>query len=185
MHLQTRPGGDSVLNAGAGVRVVLALAVVALFVIAGILASRPGPPGWQGSDVHLVDHVWIGAEMPCGSTDSDEDMTCRLIVRSGVSIGEQQGWTVDTATFARLPTSFFMTTGEGRTARLQVGVLTHEAVVVALRDGTRRVVGMLCEVARAAGASGPTLLVNCEPGPLDDWIDGHVPPSYPPGAVFG
>jgi hypothetical protein len=140
-----------------------------------------GPPGWQGQDVHLVDNVWIGMERTCGQ--GREDLGCRRIVDYGVSFAKADGLSVASAALAALPTSFVTASGEERTARLELGVMTREAVVVDLTNGTRRVIGMMCARWLEAGADYP-LENACVVSPLDWWVPGNAPPYYPPGTKF-
>jgi hypothetical protein len=49
-------------------------------------------------------------------------------------------------------------------------------VVIDRTDGTRRAIRLACHNIEHA---------TCDFGGSDDWLDGHVPPSYPPGTTFG
>ena len=86
-------------------RLVQAAAVGAIVLVAiiGILAFLPfhPPPGWQGADVHLVDHVWLGTETTCGEGQAQDDIECRRIVEYGVSFAQSYGVPIVKSALAR------------------------------------------------------------------------------------
>jgi len=96
------------------------------------------------------------------------------------------GASITKATRVRLPTDYVTASGEARTARLTAGILTREAIVVDLSDGTRHVVGFWCQESTAVVRGVEQFeVVGCRPDPLDWWMSGNEPPYYPPDAVFG
>ena len=64
-------------------------------------------------------------------------------------------------------------------------VINDDAMVwlVTFKDHTQRVIGLSCLFPYdPEGQLGPA---KCAPRPLTDWLDGAVPPSFPPGTKFG
>lgn len=152
-----------------------------------LAACRGGPSvaGWHGVDVHLVDATWIGTETACG--EGDEDLECRTVVEQAMAaLAPDVRNKVTTAVLAALPTTFVTATGETRTTPLAGGIMTREAVVIDLVDGTRRVIGLWCHLPYAGNGGGLMVRdVTCGIDPLDYWRDGNAPPSIPPGTQFG
>ena len=144
---------------------------------AAIVGCIPTVSGWQGNDVHLVDGVWIGTEYECA--DGDEGVTCRTTVGEALRlIGPVERSRVVRARLAELPTAYRTVTGETRTARLGAGIMARSAVVLDVIDGSRRVIGLWCHA-----VSVPTCILA--PNALEYWMEGAVPPSYPPGTKSG
>ncbi len=157
------------------------LAAVALLLVA---CATPVVAGWRGADIHLVDGRWIGTETPCAAGPSG--LECRTVVDQALASIPVDARRNIKAARAALPTQFVMATGEIRIPHLGGGLDSAQAVVLDPPDGTRRVVGLVCylpysetplqlEVAR----------VTCRTNPLDEWRDGNVPRSYPPGDTNG
>jgi hypothetical protein len=167
-----------------GHRLLCVLAVVG-FVAIGCTA---GAPGWHGPDVHLVDGTWIATESRCSQGDPDRDLECRTIVeRTLATLPPDLRGRVRATAVANLPTAFVTASGEPRTARLSMGLNRVTAVVLDLDGGERRVIGMTCYLPYSGGAIFGLIVrdADCWPWPLDDWLDGHAPPSSPPGTKVG
>jgi hypothetical protein len=145
----------------------------------GVVAScGPTAPGWQGTDVHLVDGTWIGTESVCGNGEGDPDLECRTVVELALQeIPPDLRARATRVTVAALPTEYVSPTGEVRTARLSAGILRRKAVVLDLMDGTRRVIGLWCHLPYS-GSSGRFMAseATCAVAPLDIWTDGNEPP---------
>jgi hypothetical protein len=155
----------------------LLAAVLAIASLVVAVGCGTAGPGWQGTGVHLIDGVWIGTERDC--RPADDDRTCRAVIAEAMRvIGRVERSKVVRAQLAELPTTFATASGETRTARVAAGIMARTAVVLDLADGSRRVVGLWCHA-----ISVPTCELDVTA--LEYWIDGAIPPSYPPGAVFG
>jgi len=160
-------------------------ALVLLLAACGSPPATPAEPGWHGADVHLVDGRWIGTETACSAGTGG--LECRVVVEQALAtLPENVRANVTKAAEVALPETFVLPTGEVRTPHLGGGIETGRAVVVDLADGTRRVVGLICYLPYAGDGSGLAVtMVTCSPNALDDWGDGNVPRSYPPGTKFG
>lgn len=164
-----------------GVRKSLGLLPILLL----IAACRIGPasPGWQGPEVHLVDGAWIGTEVTCAA----DDLECRTVIDLALkALQPDVRARVTRAVLATLPTEFVTATGETRSAHIIAGIAARKAVVIDLADGSRRVIGLWCHLPYSGNGGG--LIVrdaSCDIGPLDYWLDGNAPPSYPPGVNVG
>jgi hypothetical protein len=157
-------------------------ALLAFLLLVAACSSPPSVVGWSGSDVHLVDGRWIGTETPCAA--GKEGLECRVVVEYALATVPRN--TVKKAALAALPTTFVMATGETRMGHLGGGIDTGRAVVLDLADGTRRVLGFVCYLPYPGDGSGLAIsMVTCTWNALEDWRDGNVPPSYPPGTKFG
>ena len=138
--------------------------------------------GWRGADLHLVDGTWIGTETAC----SGGSIECRTILeRTSAALSSDVRSKVKSMVLASLPTTYVTASGETLTASVSAGILTREAVVLDLVDGTRSVVGLWCYLP----SSGDGILivrdVTCELAPLEYWRDGNAPPTIPPGMTYG
>jgi hypothetical protein len=142
-----------------------------------------GPAGWQGPEVHLVGGAWIGTEVACVA----DDLECKTVVDLTMKALEPSVRAkVTRAVLGTLPTEFVTSTGETRHARITAGIATRKAVVIDLAGGSRRVIGLWCHLPYSGNGGG--LIVRdarCDIAPLDDWLDGNAPPSYPPGVEVG
>lgn len=155
-----------------------------VLLLAACGSPPPVPGGWVGPDVHLVDGSWIGTETACGA--GAEALECRTVVEQALTtLPADVRSKVTRAAVAALPTTFVTATGEERTARVSAGILTRKAVVVDRADGTRRVIGLWCYLPYSGTGRLAVGEVSCNVAPLDYWLDGNVPPSYPPGTNFG
>lgn len=139
---------------------------------------------WQGPDVHLVDGAWIGTEHSCG--DAADDLECRTVVDRGraalpLDVRDQ----VTKAVRADLPTTFVTSSGETWLVRLSVGIETRAAIVVDLAGGTRRVIGLHCYLPSTSAGAFADAMATCAVAPIDDWLDGHAPPTFPPLTTGG
>jgi hypothetical protein len=156
-------------------------------VLAGLLLllGACGPPvvaGWRGVDVHLVDGTWIGTEMAC----SDDNIECQTILkRTSAALSPEVRSKVKSMVLAGLPTTYVTASGETLTASVTGGILTREAVVLDLVEGTRSVVGLWCYLPSSSEGVLSVRDVTCDIAPLEYWRDGNVPPTVPPGTNFG
>jgi hypothetical protein len=156
-------------------------ALIPLMLLLAACSTPPSVVGWLGSDVHLVDGVWIGTETPCAA--GKDGLECRVVVE--YALATVRGSKVTKAALAALPSTFVLASGETRMGHLGGGIDTGRAVVLDFADGTRRVLGFVCYLPYAGDGSGLALsMVTCTWNPLNDWRDGNVPPSYPPGTEF-
>jgi hypothetical protein len=164
-----------------GVRPWLGLLLILLIAACGIGAVARA--GWQGPEVHLVDGAWIGAEAACAA----DDLECKTVIDLTMKALEPSVRAkVTRAVLATIPTEFVTSPGETRHARITAGIATRKAVVIDLAGGSRRVIGLWCHLPYSGNGGG--LIVRdarCDIAPLDDWLDGNVPPSHPPGVEFG
>jgi hypothetical protein len=153
-----------------------------IFVIAACAVGAAARPGWQGPEVHLVDGAWIGTEVACVA----DDLECKTVVdRTMKALQPDVRARVTRAALATLPTEFVTATGETRRAHVSAGIDTRKAVVIDLVDGSRRVIGLWCYLPYANGGGLIVRDATCDIAPLDYWLDGNVPPSYPPGVEVG
>jgi hypothetical protein len=154
-------------------------AVLAAFLLMIGACGPSGVAGWRGADVHLVDGTWIGTETAC----RDEDIECRTILdRTSAALSPDVRSKVKSMVLAGLPTTYVTATGETLTASVSAGILTREAVVLDLVDGTRSVVGLWCYLPTSGDGVLGVRDVSCDIAPLEYWRDGQVPPTMPPGA---
>jgi hypothetical protein len=167
------------------VRVVTPTLVAAMILLLVACSTDPAVAGWRGRDVHLVDGTWIGTETSCA--DGDVGLECRTIIEVTLqALAPDVRSRTARAVLADLPTTYVMSTGEQRTARLAAGISTRKAVIIDLVDGSRRVVGLWCHLPYS-GSDNRLIVrdVTCGIDPLEYWRDGNAPPSFPPGTTFG
>ena len=126
--------------------------------------------------------MWIGPEIACPPA-RDECATISSGAQAGLSDAERSQ--VDQIVWVSLPTHFVTDGGEPRTPRPRVGLVTWVAALVRLKDGGERAIGLGCEFRYAQSGGFDDLTSECHPTTLADWRDGPVPPSFPPGTVFG
>jgi hypothetical protein len=127
------------------------LPIVAMIAACGVGSGAPGAPGWQGSEVHLVDGTWIGTEVACGA----DDLECRTVIDLTMkALQPDVRARVTRAALATLPTEYLTATGEIRTAHISAGIATRKAVVLDLAGGTRRVIGLWCHLPTPAMEEG-------------------------------
>jgi hypothetical protein len=146
-------------------------------------AGRPPQHGhWTDPGARLVDGLWVGPQIACPPA-RDECAAIAAGARAALSDADraevlQVGW-------VSLPTRFVTDGGERRTPRLTVGIDTWAAAVVTLGDGRERAVGLDCYFPHSSAGRLDVSAASCKPATLADWQDGAVPPSFPPGTVFG
>ena len=155
------------------------IAPIGLTALLALSACGPGTvPGWRGANVHVVDGTWIGTETACGA--GDEALECRTIVELTMeALPPDVRTNARNAVQADLPTEFVTASGETRTARVAVGILTRTAVVLDLVDGTRRVIGLMCHLPSDGAGHLHVAWATCELVPLEYWRDGNAPPRFP------
>jgi hypothetical protein len=158
----------------------------ALVLLIAACSTPPVVAGWRGTDVHLVDGTWISSETSCDDRGGTA-LECRTVIdRAMKALPPDVRSGVTTAVLADLPTVYVTADGETRTARLNLGITTRKAVVINLADGTRHVIGLQCYLPYAGNGGGLIVPdVDCEIAPLDYWLDGNAPPSYPSGTTTG
>jgi hypothetical protein len=146
---------------------------VKLILLAVLLAGCSSMSGLLGTDVHLVDSYWIGAERPCA--DGDPGLECRTVIEAALSVLPAGRSPIAKATLADLPTEFRTLSGEVRRVRLSRGLDTWKAIVLDLVDGTREVAGFRCYV--PYGLQNVLLVseVQCWSAPLVDWHERDAP----------
>jgi hypothetical protein len=156
---------------------------IGVLVLAAAFASCGAPTGrgqWQGTDIHLVDGTWLDRESTC----DDGNVECTTVVGLGLqTLPPDLRSRVVGARVAALPTSYKTVDGQIWNAHMGGGILEYRAMVVDLADGSRRVVGLLCHLPYR-----DRLIVRdatCAPAALDQWLDGHLPETPPPGQEFG
>jgi hypothetical protein len=153
-------------------------AVLATLILLIGACGSPVVAGWRGADVHLVDGTWIGTETAC----SDDNIECRTILeRTSAALPSDVRSKVKSMLLAELPTTYVNASGETLPASVTGGILTREAVVLDLVDGTRSVVGLWCYLPSSSDGVLSVRDVTCDIAPLEYWRDGKVPPTAPPG----
>lgn len=159
-------------------------ALALLWLLLGALAGCGAGAGhghWADPGVRLVDGIWIGPQVACppapGECETIASGARKALPAADRSRVAQIAW-------VSLPTHFVTDGGEQRTPRLGVGLSTWVAAMVTLEDGSTRVVGLGCTFLSTGGVFD-YINSGCGPGELRDWRDGGVPPSYPPGTIFG
>jgi hypothetical protein len=161
---------------------LLTTALIAV-VVAGC-AGAPVAAGWRGDDIHLLDGVWIGTEYECDSGDvghGEEGVECRTIMdRAKAALEPSVPNSITRMVMATLPRTYLTAEGKELTPRINVGILTRKAVVIDRVDGSRQVIGLWCHLPRGGDGRLHMSEVTCDIGPLEDWRDGTVPPSYDP-----
>lgn len=154
--------------------------------ILGLAACSAGSSnaGWRGPAVHLVDGTWIGTETECAR--GDEGLECRTVIARALALlAPDVTRAVKKTALATLPTTYVTADGEVRTARLSAGIDSRRAIVIDLDDGSRRVIGLWCHISYSGTPSALDVeALMCSIAPLDYWLDGDAPPSYPPGTNF-
>jgi hypothetical protein len=145
------------------------LAVVVL--LAAAACGSPVPPGWQGSDVHAVDGIWLGAETPC---TTGPKTVCGALVREAtrrLTLDDRTHLTG--AAVAQLPTLYQLSNGGLQSFHEFIGVEKIVAVVLDI-GASRRVVGLMCSMPNVLNSDGA-----CNPldGVLDLWRVGAPEPT--------
>jgi hypothetical protein len=142
-------------------------------VLALLLAGCSSVSGWLGTNVHLVDSTWIGAERPCA--DGDDGQECRSILEAALRVLPAKPAAISKATLADLPTEFRTAAGEVRRPKLSRGLDTFQAMVLDLADGTREVEGFLCYVTHDQDGRLNVEQMQCSPTALLDWREWTAP----------
>jgi len=137
---------------------------------------------WTDPGARLVDGIWIGPQIACPPA-RDECGVISSGARAALSDTERSQ--VAQVAWVSLPSHFVTDGGEQRTPRPRFGLVTWVAALVMLKDGGERAVGLGCELRYAQSGGFDDLDSTCRPTTLADWQDGAVPPSFPPGTVFG
>ena len=160
------------------------LLVAALFTVVAACGGPPVVEGWRGADVHLVDGVWIGTEYECSSGDvghGEAGVECRTTIdRATAALEPSVPNSITKMVMATLPGTYVTADGKELTPRITGGILTRKAVVIDRIDGSRQVIGLWCHLPRDGEGRLHVSQVTCDVGPLEDWRDGTVPPSFDP-----
>ena len=158
---------------------LIGMLALAAFVVASC-GALPGRGQWQGTDIHLVDGTWLDRESNC----DDGDLECSTVLSLGLqTVALDLRGRVVTARVAALPVRYMTVDGQIWNAHMGAGIEEYRAIVLDLTDGNRRVIGLICHLPYR-----DTLIVSdaqCAPAALDQWLDGHLPETPPPGTEFG
>jgi hypothetical protein len=116
----------------AGLTALLALLVVGCGGVRG---------QWEDPGARLVDGTWIGPNVGCPPARAE----CRAIEDAArAAVWTPDGPPIAGVAWVDLPRHFVTDTGERRTPRGRVGILTLTAALVTFADHSQRVVGLSC-----------------------------------------
>jgi hypothetical protein len=126
--------------------------------------------------------MWIGPQVGCPPARGE----CPAITGGALEgITDAERSRVAQVVMVQLPTHFVTAGGQPRSPRLHEGIGEFAAALVTLDDGSQRAVGLECLFPYNPDGTVQASRAHCGPARLRDWQDGAVPPSFPPGTVFG